>query len=86
MSPHSDFGVSRSDVPLDDLIETYMGEWRFDKRCGYGISQRSDGFSYTGEWCVLAFVMTACCAVWQDEWMIAEVIISRTACPQCKVR
>jgi len=29
-----------------------MGEWRADKRSGYGISQRSDGFSYAGEWCV----------------------------------
>ena len=44
--------VSFSPSPVDDLIETYMGEWRADKRSGYGISQRSDGFSYAGEWSV----------------------------------
>lgn len=32
------------------LIETYKGEWKNDKRHGYGIIEDSDGFSYVGEW------------------------------------
>jgi len=51
MSSGADFVGNRSTV-RDDVIETYMGAWRADKRCGYGISQRTDGFSYAGEWCV----------------------------------
>ena len=27
-----------------------MGEWKNDKRAGYGISERSDGLKYEGEW------------------------------------
>ncbi|XP_050670004.1 junctophilin-1 isoform X2 [Leptidea sinapis] len=30
--------------------ETYMGEWKNDKRTGFGISERSDGLRYEGEW------------------------------------
>ncbi|XP_077892615.1 LOW QUALITY PROTEIN: uncharacterized protein LOC144373394 [Ictidomys tridecemlineatus] len=30
--------------------ETYMGEWKNDKRNGFGISERSDGMKYEGEW------------------------------------
>ena len=32
------------------LIETYKGEWKNDKRHGYGIIEDNDGFSYVGEW------------------------------------
>lgn len=32
------------------LIETYKGEWKNDKRHGYGIIEDTDGFSYVGEW------------------------------------
>ena len=32
------------------LIETYKGEWKNDKRHGYGIIEDTDGFSYIGEW------------------------------------
>merc|ERR1712061_233741 len=32
------------------VTETYMGEWKNDKRCGFGISERSDGLKYEGEW------------------------------------
>lgn len=32
------------------VTETYMGEWKNDKRSGYGISERSDGLKYEGEW------------------------------------
>lgn len=27
-----------------------MGEWKNDKRSGFGVSQRSDGLKYEGEW------------------------------------
>lgn len=27
-----------------------MGEWKNDKRTGFGISERSDGLRYEGEW------------------------------------
>ncbi|XP_026575626.1 junctophilin-3 [Pseudonaja textilis] len=30
--------------------EVYVGEWKNDKRSGFGISQRSDGLKYEGEW------------------------------------
>ncbi|MCI4380394.1 hypothetical protein PGIGA_G00239440 [Pangasianodon gigas] len=30
--------------------ESYAGEWRNDKRAGYGVSRRSDGLCYQGEW------------------------------------
>ncbi|XP_055299390.1 junctophilin-1 isoform X2 [Sitodiplosis mosellana] len=32
------------------VTEVYMGEWKRDKRDGYGISERSDGLKYEGEW------------------------------------
>ncbi|XP_060518953.1 junctophilin-3 isoform X2 [Cylas formicarius] len=39
------------DEQLDpNVTETYMGEWKNDKRSGYGISERSDGLKYEGEW------------------------------------
>ncbi|XP_077108893.1 junctophilin-2 [Ranitomeya variabilis] len=30
--------------------ENYMGEWKKDKRSGFGISERSSGLKYEGEW------------------------------------
>ncbi|XP_042550536.1 junctophilin-2 [Dipodomys spectabilis] len=30
--------------------ETYMGEWKSDKRSGFGVSERSSGLRYEGEW------------------------------------
>ncbi|CAH0603080.1 unnamed protein product [Chrysodeixis includens] len=39
------------DEHLDaSVTETYMGEWKNDKRTGFGISERSDGLRYEGEW------------------------------------
>ncbi|KAG7277251.1 hypothetical protein CRUP_015299 [Coryphaenoides rupestris] len=32
------------------VTETYCGEWKNDKRTGYGASRRSDGLQYEGEW------------------------------------
>lgn len=31
------------------VTETYMGEWKNDKRSGFGISERSDGLKYEGK-------------------------------------
>jgi junctophilin len=45
-SVHTDSNASFvvEDETLDGSVtETYMGEWKNDKRCGYGISERSDG-------------------------------------------
>lgn len=45
-SMHTDSNASFivEDEQLDgSVVETYMGEWKNDKRCGYGISERSDG-------------------------------------------
>ena len=39
------------DEQLDaSVIETYMGEWKNDKRTGFGVSERTDGLKYEGEW------------------------------------
>lgn len=39
--------IERAD---NQLTETYKGEWKNDKRHGYGIIEDTDGFSYIGEW------------------------------------
>ncbi|KAM9307997.1 junctophilin-1 [Gastrophryne carolinensis] len=50
------FGDVDSDYcPIEDHVdatttETYMGEWKNDKRTGFGISERSNGMKYEGEW------------------------------------
>ncbi|KAL4624590.1 junctophilin-1-like [Arapaima gigas] len=41
--------------PIEDNVdatttESYMGEWKNDKRNGFGISERSNGMKYEGEW------------------------------------
>ncbi|XP_041101861.1 junctophilin-1-like isoform X1 [Polyodon spathula] len=41
--------------PMEDHVdatttETYNGEWKNDKRSGFGISERSNGMKYEGEW------------------------------------
>uniref|UniRef100_A0A1W7RAA2 Junctophilin-1 n=1 Tax=Hadrurus spadix TaxID=141984 RepID=A0A1W7RAA2_9SCOR len=42
--------VSQDDITDANVIETYMGEWKNDKRSGFGIAERSDGLKYEGEW------------------------------------
>jgi len=32
------------------IVERYLGEWKGDRRTGYGIAERSDGLRYEGEW------------------------------------
>ena len=53
VSMHTDSNlsfVSQDDITDVNVTETYMGEWKNDKRCGFGISERSDGLKYEGEW------------------------------------
>merc|ERR550532_3930377 len=51
MSEGSNQSFAIEDEQLDaSVTETYMGEWKNDKRCGFGISERSDGLKYEGEW------------------------------------
>ncbi|XP_010625806.1 LOW QUALITY PROTEIN: junctophilin-3 [Fukomys damarensis] len=51
---HPDASEAELAVIEDDIdattTETYVGEWRNDKRAGFGVSQRSDGLKYEGEW------------------------------------
>ncbi|XP_054082896.1 junctophilin-1 isoform X2 [Zeugodacus cucurbitae] len=52
-SAHTDSNASftMDDEQLDSAVtETYMGEWKKDKRCGHGVAERSDGLKYEGEW------------------------------------
>uniref|UniRef100_A0A665U0F6 Junctophilin n=1 Tax=Echeneis naucrates TaxID=173247 RepID=A0A665U0F6_ECHNA len=55
---NSTISLGDADVELavadDDVdataTETYCGEWKNDKRTGFGVSRRSDGLQYEGEW------------------------------------
>ncbi|XP_011871049.1 PREDICTED: junctophilin-1 isoform X3 [Vollenhovia emeryi] len=52
-SVHTDSNASFviEDEQMDaSVTETYLGEWKNDKRTGFGISERSDGLRYEGEW------------------------------------
>ncbi|XP_033841825.1 junctophilin-1a [Periophthalmus magnuspinnatus] len=47
--------LADEDLPLEDHVdatttESYMGEWKNDKRNGFGVSERSNGMKYEGEW------------------------------------
>ncbi|CAF2986338.1 unnamed protein product [Rotaria sp. Silwood2] len=42
--------ISQDDILDNNVVETYMGEWKADKRTGFGIAERSDGLKYEGEW------------------------------------
>ena len=55
---HSTISLGEGEAELsaieDDIdattTETYMGEWKNDKRSGFGVSERSSGLRYEGEW------------------------------------
>ncbi|XP_055992955.1 junctophilin-3 [Sorex fumeus] len=55
---HSTVSLGEGEAELsaveDDIdattTETYVGEWKHDKRAGFGVSQRSDGLKFEGEW------------------------------------
>lgn len=43
--------VRAQDEHMDvNTTETYVGEWKNDKRSGFGIAERTDGLKYEGEW------------------------------------
>uniref|UniRef100_A0A4W3GLJ9 Junctophilin n=1 Tax=Callorhinchus milii TaxID=7868 RepID=A0A4W3GLJ9_CALMI len=50
------FGEGDSEYcPVEDHVdatttESYMGEWKNDKRSGFGVSERSNGMKFEGEW------------------------------------
>ncbi|XP_062407205.1 junctophilin-1-like [Sardina pilchardus] len=50
-----DGDVADDYLPSEDHVdatttEAYMGEWKSDKRNGFGVSERSNGMKYEGEW------------------------------------
>ncbi|KAM6977110.1 junctophilin-1a [Aplochiton taeniatus] len=57
---NSTVSLGDGELPDEDLLledhvdatttETYMGEWKNDKRNGFGVSERSNGMKYEGEW------------------------------------
>lgn len=44
-----DFMPVESDIDAT-TTEVYMGEWKNDKRSGFGVSERTSGLKYEGEW------------------------------------
>ena len=42
--------VSTEEILEANVTEIYMGEWKNDKRAGFGVCDRSDGLKYEGEW------------------------------------
>jgi len=46
------FTLSPEELDITDptTVETYMGEWKHDKRNGHGVCERSDGLKYEGQW------------------------------------
>uniref|UniRef100_T1KY97 Junctophilin n=2 Tax=Tetranychus urticae TaxID=32264 RepID=T1KY97_TETUR len=47
---NNSFLAQEAEISDPSTTETYMGEWKNDKRCGFGICERSDGLRYEGEW------------------------------------
>ncbi|KAM9552591.1 junctophilin-1-like isoform 1-T2 [Salvelinus alpinus] len=57
---NSTISLGDGELPEEDLLledhvdatttETYTGEWKNDKRNGFGVSERSTGMKYEGEW------------------------------------
>ncbi|XP_036801562.1 junctophilin-1 [Oncorhynchus mykiss] len=57
---NSTVSLGDGELPEEDLVledhvdatttETYTGEWKNDKRNGFGVSERSNGMKYEGEW------------------------------------
>lgn len=47
---HREHGSLVSEFVDANATELYMGEWKNDKRSGFGVSERSDGLRYEGEW------------------------------------
>lgn len=50
MGSNASFLTQNGDISDPNTVETYYGEWKNDKRCGFGICERTDGLRYEGEW------------------------------------
>lgn len=50
MGSNASFLTQNGDISDPNTVETYSGEWKNDKRCGFGICERTDGLRYEGEW------------------------------------
>ncbi|KAJ8336956.1 hypothetical protein SKAU_G00381760 [Synaphobranchus kaupii] len=46
---HDEYAPAEDNVDAT-TTEAYMGEWKNDKRHGFGVSERSNGMKYEGEW------------------------------------
>lgn len=46
---NASFLSEEGDIHDPSTTEVYMGEWKGDKRCGFGVCERSDGLKYEGE-------------------------------------
>ena len=42
--------ISQEEILDPNVTESYTGEWKNDKRSGFGVAERSDGLKYEGEW------------------------------------
>lgn len=42
--------ATQDEVADPGVTETYIGEWKTDRRSGFGVCARSDGLKYEGEW------------------------------------
>ena len=47
---NASFLSQNGDISDPSTVETYFGEWKNDKRSGFGICERTDGLRYEGEW------------------------------------
>ena len=50
MGSNASFLSQNGDISDPATVETYYGEWKNDKRAGFGICERTDGLKYEGEW------------------------------------
>lgn len=50
LGSNASFLTQNGDISDPSTVETYTGEWKNDKRCGFGVCERTDGLRYEGEW------------------------------------
>ncbi|UXI21338.1 hypothetical protein NH340_JMT07281 [Sarcoptes scabiei] len=50
LGSNASFLSQDGDITDQNTVETYHGEWKNDKRAGFGVCERSDGLRYEGEW------------------------------------
>lgn len=50
LGSNASFLTQDGDISDPNTVELYHGEWKNDKRAGFGVCERSDGLRYEGEW------------------------------------